>query len=58
MYNDLRTTYIKKYYFHCPSVYTFIELFSSTNTSIPKCFSKYMYEALKFRLTNTVDVSV
>ena len=58
MYNDLRTTYIKKYFFHRPSVYKFVELFKSTNKSTVKNLSKYVYEAFKFRLTNTVDINV
>ena len=58
MYNDLRTTYIKKYYFRRPSVYMFVELFKSTNKSTVKNRSKYVYEAFKFRLTNTVDINV
>ena len=58
MYNDLRTTYIKKYYFRRRSVYKFVELFKSTNKYTVKDLSKYVYEAFKFRLTNTVDINV
>ena len=58
LYNDLRTTYIKKYYFRPPSVYKFVELFKSTHKSTVKNLSKYVYEAFKFRLTNTVDINV
>ena len=58
MYNDLRTTYIKKYYFRRPSLYTCVELFKSTNKPTVKNLSKYVYEAFKFRLTNTVDINV
>jgi len=58
LYNDLRTTYIKKYYFRRPSVYKFVELFKSTNKSTVKSLSKYVYEAFTFRLTNTVDINV
>ena len=58
MYNDLRTTYIKKYYFRRPSVYKFVELFKSTNKSTVNNLSKYVYEAFNFRLTNTVDINV
>ena len=58
MYNDLRTTYIKTYYFRRPSVYEFVELFKSTNKSNVNNLSRYVYEAFKFRLTNTVDINV
>jgi len=58
MYNDLRTTYIKEYYFRRPSVYKFIELFKSTNKYTVNYLSKYVYEAFTFRLTNTVDINV
>jgi len=42
MYNDLRTTYIKKYYFRRPSVYKFIELFKSTNKYTVNYLSMFM----------------
>ena len=58
MYNDLRTTNIKKYYFGRPSVYKFVELFKSTHKYTVKDLSKYVYEAFQFRLTNTVDNNV
>ena len=50
--------YLKKYYFRRPSVYKFVELFKSTNKYNVKNLCKYVYEAFKFRLTNTVDVNV
>jgi len=52
MYNDLPTTYIKKYYFRRP------KLFKSTNKPTEKNLSKYSYEAFKSGLTNTVDINV
>jgi len=52
MYNHLRTTYIKKYYFRRP------KLFKSTNKPTVKNLSKYIYEAFKSGLTNTVDINV
>jgi len=58
MYNDLRTTYIKEYYFRRPSVYKFVELFKSTYKSTVKNLSKYVYETFTFCLTNTVDINV
>jgi len=58
MYNHLPTTYIKKYYFRRPSLYKFVELIKSTNKSTVNNLSKYVYEAFKIRLTNTVDINV
>jgi len=50
--------YIKKYYFHRPSVYKFVELFKSTNNYTVNNLSKYVYVTFQFRFTNTVDINV
>jgi len=39
-------------------VRVFVELFKSTNKSTVNNLSTYVYEAFKFRLTNTVDINV
>ena len=38
--------------------YKLVELFKSTNKYTVNNLSMYVYEAFKFRLTNTVDINV
>ena len=51
-YQTLRLKYIKPYYYRNPSVYKFIELMSSNNTTVLKALSNYVYEALALRKTH------
>ena len=57
-YNDLRTTLLKNTTFDVRVYTSLLNCFKSTNKSTVKSLSKYVYEAFKFRFTNTVDINV
>ena len=49
LYTEIRSKYIKKYYWKKPCIPKFIELFQSNNVNIVRKLSMYIFECFKKR---------
>ena len=49
VYNQLRVKYIRRYFRHNPSVFKFIQLMSSSDTTTINNLSYFIYNAFKLR---------
>lgn len=50
MYRDIRSKFIKKYFFRCPDMFKFIQLMKSNDINILRKLAKYIIQA--FELPN------
>ena len=59
IYSNIRSKFIKKYFFQRPSMFKFIELMQSNNVNVLRKLAKYIIQAFELRntLTNRIDIN-